>query len=825
MLSETTIRELSSAHRASLPLPDFLTILVCGADKRAAKRYTSLASPPEDYDAGGVFGHITQGLSNFSALVDVLGQLRRHPGAFVVRGRVKEGQPTQILRRAVDREGEPATIEACAHHWVALDADETTTPFDPRDPRGSVERWRTTLPPGLRDAAVVFHFSAKQHQKPMVRGRAWFWSEQPVTDGEGDVWSRQHGLDPCVFRTVQPIYTADPVFAGCADPLDRSLVQLPGGFARLELTAEQRAQANAPKPVVVLDDREPGEDNGLFYELLSARGYVRRQLSPGKWIVTCPREQEHSAPGGEGTVLWAPSAGQTLGVIHCSHSNGGHDRFKAPDWLACFSAEERAAAAPERELLEAMAAHAVVVQPYVPPTPAALPPASSFPAAMAPPPQTHVLQGVPTGAMTPPPLAAGADLPTVIGDARGSQFWIRRNADYFSPVAKGMLPARLKQAIPSSAKMKADDIAAGAVIAEVVIRDFAATGICWNSGESAIIQGYSPPHIPQLYDAAVDAWLRVLAGERFELVAQWFATCVQSRISSLAACLVLIGGTGIGKTLIAIVASRMWGVTSPVPLAHAIDKFNSTITDCPIVLDDEAARMRQGDVATNDFREMLSRRERAFEPKGVDKRKLRGCQRFVIACNAFSDLRFSDVGSAEVVEALADRLLVVRCGPAHDVRHALQPLRMPGSDDVDLTRLDRHIAWLVANTPVTPARFLASPGRDDPAARQAVLDGVLQRYPELFDLVAQAVARGEHTDLVDPPAAFVREGRLWVRGDRAGAMLTARESLSARDVFRALAPWESTPRRDSLWLGGRSIRARAYDLARLAAEVSLPAAA
>jgi hypothetical protein len=331
----------AAATATAAPAADFLTILVAGAGKRAAKRYVDLAQPPDDYDAGAFFVPIVQPVANLDELVVALEQLRGYPQAFVVRGKVKGAPQGPILRRSNDRPGEPATLEQAAHLWVALDADETTTPFDPTDPRGSVERWRATLPAGLRDAACIFHFSAKQHQKPNVRGRAWFWAERPITDAEGDAWCRENGLDPAVFRTVQPIYTADPVFDGCVDPLDRSLVRLPGGLARFDLSPAALAQVNAPRRVVL--EREPGEHPGLFYSLLEARGDIVGADGENKWIVTCPKEDEHSSPGGVGTVLWAAREGQTLGVIYCSHSSHGHDKFSAQEWLACFSAEERSA--------------------------------------------------------------------------------------------------------------------------------------------------------------------------------------------------------------------------------------------------------------------------------------------------------------------------------------------------------------------------------------------------------------------------------------------------------------------------------------------------
>lgn len=488
-------------------------------------------------------------------------------------------------------------------------------------------------------------------------------------------------------------------------------------------------------------------------------------------------------------------------------SNHGWHALKAAVGDAAAAELDAAAANPKRaerqseaaEFVAALAANAVVWAPP-PPVPAVIVPP---PAAAAP-------------AIVPPPLPPGAGLPVIVGDARGTQFWVLRGRDYFNPVSKGMLPARFREATRAADdKVKADDLAASATIAERVVRDFSTTGILWHGPERAIVQGYQLPHIEPKFDPYVDAWMRALSGDRYDYLAQWFATCTQSRINALAACLVLVGGTGIGKTLVATLAARMWGAPSPVTLAHAIDKFNSTITKCPIVLDDEAAIMKQGEVTTSEFREMLSSRERMYEPKGIDKRELRGCQRVVITANSFSDLRFSDVGALEVVEALADRLLVIQCGPSDDVRRALEALRLPGTDDVDIARLDGHVAAIVASTYVQTRRFLASAGRDDLAARRAVLDGLVQQYPDLFERVRDAIDRGEHDLMQEPPPMFVSGGVLWVRGDRAGDGGIGGRPLSARDVYRALAPWEMQPRRESVRVRGAVVRARGFDVARL----------
>lgn len=576
--------------------------------------------------------------------------------------------------------------------------------------------------------------------------------------------------------------------------------------------ADERTVDDATLDGIVLELRPHFVDGKKHYICKALGGWLKQQgytVSDVSYLISALLEPLGINPrGGIDAAKWAFSVDKPFGWHELNELIGPSAAValeaRTPNLRRRREQEDLKTAT--EILVPAMAASAVT---YAASAAACLIP-DSLPPGQVPP----IPQATPPVTMAPPPLPQGAGLPIIVGDARGSQFWVVRGRDYFSPVAKGMLPARYLEATGGrSEKQKADDLASAATIAEKVVRDFAASSITWQEAERAIVQGYPQPEVMPEYDAAVDAWLHALAGERYGYLAQWFASCTQARITKLAACLVLIGGTGIGKTLIALLAARMWGATSPVALSHAIDRFNSTITKCPIVLDDEAARMKQADVATNDFREMLSARERTFEPKGVDKRELRGCQRFVVTCNAFSDLRFSDVGSLEVVEALADRLLVVQCGPADEVRAALEPLRLPNSDDVDLTRLDRHISWIVASTPVVTARFLASPGRDDPAARQAVLDGLIHRYPDLFDRIRLALERGERAVDHDVPDVFVLHGLVWVRGERADLPRTAQQ------VYRALSPWEAVPKRDVIRLHGSVIRARAHNLTRLAADL------
>ena len=79
---------------------------------------------------------------------------------------------------------------------------------------------------------------------------------------------------------------------------------------------------------------------GVFFHALEKRGAIRTELGPGKWAIDCPKMDAHSFQGQTDTVLWAPRPGEIFGVIHCSHSNCGHNGFSLREWFNCFSRDE-----------------------------------------------------------------------------------------------------------------------------------------------------------------------------------------------------------------------------------------------------------------------------------------------------------------------------------------------------------------------------------------------------------------------------------------------------------------------------------------------------
>ncbi len=205
-------------------MTDSITLLKCRPGKRAAKRFRA-DGRIEDYDAGWDFMvdvYPVSSLEDVHALLRVLSDV---PDVFVIRGAPDPGlvdAPDEwVPRRSKDDAGTfvggPPFIDA-AHHWAALDADEF--------PYATLEEFRAALPVELTDGPMVWQWSAKAHVSPNVRGRLWVWSDEPMTDLEWRPIAKGWGFDPSVFRTVQPIYTARPLFESGADPIAERVVWL-----------------------------------------------------------------------------------------------------------------------------------------------------------------------------------------------------------------------------------------------------------------------------------------------------------------------------------------------------------------------------------------------------------------------------------------------------------------------------------------------------------------------------------------------------------------------------------------------------------------------
>ncbi len=284
--------------------------------------------------------------------------------------------------------------------------------------------------------------------------------------------------------------------------------------------------------------------------------------------------------------------------------------------------------------------------------------------------------------------------------------------------------------------------------------DYASRSRTWEPETQTLTEGYAPPAIAPKQDVDVAAWLRLLAGNTDEGLAElcdWIAGCAQHHIAQPAAALVLVGPTGVGKTVLFTALAEMWGMSEPVPLTSIVQQFNAGMAKGPVWLDDETQAMRDDLVSSSGFRQLTQARVRSYEPKGKEKRELHGAARIGITANGADELQFSDVRGGDAVDAVSDRLaLFDSIGLKAELEAALSVIRVAGSHDVDLERVRGHIAWLWATVVPRQQRFLGA-RRDQGAAKAAVMASAAARSPAVYDALRDWVESPEYeTPSVEP---------------------------------------------------------------------------
>jgi hypothetical protein len=107
--------------------------------------------------------------------------------------------------------------------------------------------------------------------------RLWFWLYRQTTSAELKRWLRGTPADPSVFRVVQPIYTAAPVFApGVSDHLPQRIVALPGRAA-VSVPARDALAPPPPRPQEPMPEpTAAGAGRYAFAALTSAASGVQR---------------------------------------------------------------------------------------------------------------------------------------------------------------------------------------------------------------------------------------------------------------------------------------------------------------------------------------------------------------------------------------------------------------------------------------------------------------------------------------------------------------------------------------------------------------------
>lgn len=214
----------------------------------ASKRFTLTETggvKTDSYGFGKYFEAEVVGLDGLDDLHALIVRLQADPRAFLIRGEPIPGRDLKnILRTKNTKDGEAAAFREYPRRWVMLDVDGLNIPVDWSTPQGcqaAADRLVGLLPMELRVAGYIWQVSASAGMKPGCRMHLFYFLDRPLGEQEltrwGDFINENAGrkiLDNAVFRTIQPLYVAPPIFGdGLLDPVAQRIGYIPGAPASL----------------------------------------------------------------------------------------------------------------------------------------------------------------------------------------------------------------------------------------------------------------------------------------------------------------------------------------------------------------------------------------------------------------------------------------------------------------------------------------------------------------------------------------------------------------------------------------------------------------
>ncbi len=281
----------------------------------------------QQYDHARVVNLRPFPVADLAALEDILRDHLTQPRRCIVRGEPIDPSRTNGVRRLVHPDpetGEAPTLREVPRRWVAIDLDSVPVPAgtDLRDLAACARAVMPRLPRPFWDVSCVVNATASHGIKPGARLRLWFWLSRPTTGAELREWFKASRVDPATFRAAQPIYTAAPIFVGCADPLPERLALVPGAGPVVMV----------PAPAMLRPVRTPPEPAHAI-----ARGDTAARLEGLSRVVrSAPEGTRHralywaSCRAGELVAQGALGANAAASrLAHAAMEGGGKDRRNA----------------------------------------------------------------------------------------------------------------------------------------------------------------------------------------------------------------------------------------------------------------------------------------------------------------------------------------------------------------------------------------------------------------------------------------------------------------------------------------------------------------
>jgi hypothetical protein len=235
----------------------------------------------DGYDLARTCDLITRPAADLTALARLLRALQHRADCAVVRGEVITPAAATGVRRLLYPDpatGDAPTLREAARSWLALDLDglEARAGIDLHDIPACGRVALAALPAAFRGAATIVQASASHTIKPGLRLRLWCWLDRPTGGAELARWLRAAPVDLSVFRPVQPIYTAAPIFTGGgADPLPSRIAVLDGAACVPVPSATALAPPPPRAPAAILRVGDGRGARYAFAALTNAAARVR----------------------------------------------------------------------------------------------------------------------------------------------------------------------------------------------------------------------------------------------------------------------------------------------------------------------------------------------------------------------------------------------------------------------------------------------------------------------------------------------------------------------------------------------------------------------
>lgn len=264
------------------------------------------------------------------------------------------------------------------------------------------------------------------------------------------------------------------------------------------------------------------------------------------------------------------------------------------------------------------------------------------------------------------------------------------------------------------------------------------------------------------YSAEVEGWLRRLVSEAdYPQLEAWLSWTMD--LSRPCRLLYLAGGRKVGKSLFFTGCARVWTKMGHIPLGEAVARFNSGLTDCPVLVADEQMpdSLRKG--FTGELRELVTKTRWRIDRKNLTIAPLIGSGRIILTANNKNLITTKEHLNHDDIEAMGERILFLRC--RDDAREYLENL---GDWDkvnelfIEKDAFAKHIMWLnKERRPPAVGRFLVGEGTENVVDELSLSSGWREG---LFEWITGYLAKPELLTIdssAGKPLVYADE-KLWV---------------------------------------------------------------